>query len=461
MPPDIPEYKLLYEVSERNDIMAGNGRNIHSVAPFRLALNFQENIFLKKVSSLQNRDLLTYIIPAESFRVAGYSRAKAYESLRGGVIASPFNRTNIYAGFHIDETFYDDPNYTGKKWRGIAGEIDNAFINYEGKNLDIIAGRFSSNWGYGINSLVLSSTACPMDAFSAKIHKGRIFFTYQIGQLQRLSYSISPDQFENRYFSGHRLDLRISNNLHLGFFETIVYGGVGRNIEFAYINPFMFFHSNQLNDNVDDNVFLGFDFALFLKSRHKLSGQVLIDDYQIESDNPGDKEPNEVGLDLKWRSIDVIKNIDFELEYLRITNRTYNQPRSLNRYENRGKLIGHEFGCDGDRLSISAIKWFDYLQRMTFNLSYQRKGKGNYNDPWSTPWDENPNYQESFPSGAVEGKWNANLQFTGYLHKYGYLDLNVGLEFVDNFSHIIGNNKTIPYLSGRLSLPIAMVIGID
>ena len=87
------------------------------------------------------------------------------------------------------------------------------------------------------------------------------------GCLQKLFDSLADpevdevEQFENRFFAGHRLDIHFSRQLRIGFSETIIYGGPGRQIDLVYLNPIMAFHAAQLNEGINDNTLLGFDFS--------------------------------------------------------------------------------------------------------------------------------------------------------------------------------------------------------
>jgi hypothetical protein len=222
----------------------------------------------------------------------------------------------------------------------------------------------------------------------------------------------------------------------------------------------MFFHAFQLNENYDDNTFLGFDFTWYLKKRHKIYGQFLIDDFQIDNDVPGDNEPNEIGILLGIYSIDIVNLFDARVEYLKITNRTYNQIFERNRYENRGELIGHIFGPDGDRYSLAIEKWFGNDKKFILDLAYQRKGEGRYDDTWTTPWNDVNDYSEPFPTGIVEKSFLVSTGFTGYLNPYLYIDASSGINFIDNYQHFDGLTKTIPFFSVRISLLLSTRINV-
>lgn len=457
------EYRFIYDAARRSEISGGFYYFNYNIAPYDLAEIQIDHPLSSYRANLNQDNIGAFVLLAEDFRSAKYSRGEGFESIRGGVMARPFERLFIYSSFLLDERTADNPEYSGKKWRGLAGEVETAFMAYSGRNFDILFGRFGSFWGPASQSLVLSSTAKPMDACSFRLRWGKLHFAYQLGKLNRLvGEADAKGIFENRYFAGHRIDLRLFDNLNIGLFETIIFGGAGRNLEFSYLNPLLFFHAVQLNEDVNDNTFLGLDICYYLGNRYKIFGQILIDDYQIDDKSQGDNEPDEVGFILGFHSLDLFDLFDLNAEYLRITNRTYNQNQKRNIYVNRGELIGHSFGPDGDRVSLSLDKWFEYKRKVSLNLSYQRKGEGRYDDEWNEPWFEvEGDYSEPFPTGVVEKTWSGSLRFAGFINDVVFLDLESGVRGVRDFAHVDGDNRTIPFFSLRFSLLFSTLLSID
>ncbi|MCX6826415.1 MAG: hypothetical protein NTV06_03980, partial [candidate division Zixibacteria bacterium] len=304
-------------------------------------------------------------------------------------------------------------------------------------------------------------TARPMDAFSVRYQKGKFLFTYQLGQLDIFKSGDSSSCFENRFFAGHRLDIELSKNLNIGLFETIIFGGSGRHIELTYLNPLIFFHSIQLNGQADDNTFLGCDAGYYIGNKHKIYGQLLIDDIQIEKKSVGDKEPNEIGYLIGFQSLGLFLSFDLQGEYLKITNRTYNQKYLRNRYINRGELIGHNFGSDGDRFTFSLIRWFKYSGRLALDLAYERRGEGGYDSPWTEPWrNMTVNYNEPFPTGTVEKKMSGSLGYAEFVGGHIYYDFKLGISSYQNFNHIQAKKRTTPSFAFRISLLLSTLLNI-
>jgi hypothetical protein len=451
IPVGIAEYQMLYDWYRNQEITDPAFRESNQIAPFE----FGDTVLTKYPfigRTLSVGQIRPSIFFSEQIYSEKYVRTKYYESIRGGMTARPSEAITLYTDIILDEKLAKDPNYTGKKWRGLAGEIANGFINYKRGRFDFTFGRFVSNWGSENGSLVLASTARAMDGVAYRFRWGFLSYAYQLGQLDRLETGDSLAPYENRYFAGHRLDLNIFENLKIGFFETVIYGGVGRTFDLAYLNPLMIYHTVQLNEGIDDNTFIGCDFSYFLNDRYKFYGQLLIDDYQIEKEKDSDKEPNEIGYQLGIKAIDIFKGGVVDLEYRRITNRTYNQEHLRNRYLNRGVLLGDTLGPDADCLTLRVAKWFGAFDRLQFSVSYQRRGEGRYNSPWDKPWlDSTGEFHEKFPTGVVEKKGTVSLGFIGFIGKTLYLDCEGGIRFYRNLDNIKSDNRTVPFFRTRLT----------
>jgi len=462
LPVNQPEYKFLYDLYGRHEIDGGFLENYYNVAPYSLTSKKIMSPLAALTDEPDDDHIRVFAFLSEDYRTAKDERASSYESIRGGLIARPNERVHLYANFLLDEKMYDDPDYTGKKWRGLAGEIENAFMAFSAGNMDIFLGRYSSFWGPVGQSLILSESARPMDAFSFRYRWKNIRFTYQLAKLNRLDPVDTADLFENRYFAGHRLDFRPVKNLQIGLFETILFGGPGRNFELSYLNPIMFYHAVQLNEDVDDNTFLGFDITWYINNRHKFYGQVMIDDMQADDEAIGDQEPDEIGYMLGVHTLDLFGLFDVQAEYLKITNRTYSQKLERNRYENRGSLIGHELGPDGDRVRLVVSRWLNSAQRLSLDLAYQRRGEGRYDDPWTEPWREfDGDYTEPFPTGVVEKQIKAAFRASGFIKGLIYLQTEGGFDHFENYANINGDDRTIPYLKIRISLILHTLLSID
>ena len=446
-----PEYDFLYDQRLLQDARRLDSFDIQ-IGPYVLA-RFENapGPFAAWMNSQPER-LQLFGFAAEDFRAARQTRRVNYESLRAGLTGEPFRRLQVYTDFILDKELAEDPHYTGKKWRGFAGDIDQAFVAYTAERINVIFGRFGGFWGPR-ESLVFSPRQ-KLDGFGYTVRWGRLSLSYRLGALDGLN----PDehdvaQFEPRYVAAHRIDWHFGNTLRAGLFETVVFGGPGRQIDLFYLNPLIFFHGAQLNNDVNDNTMVGFDFEL--QPRHGLLvyGQMLLDDIQLDDRTQGDQEPDQWGFLLAGYLADILPQTDLQVEYERISNWTFNQMLARNRYLFNGHPIGDVRGNDYDLATVRVIHWWRELLQSSLKLSYYRQGEGRMDAPWTQPWSQvEGDYSEQFPTGVVERTATVSLGLKGYLTSFAFVDLETGVDWVCNRGHQRADNRTLPFVRVYLSL---------
>ena len=412
-------------------------------------------------NTLTDKQIQLFGFASEHFKTSKDRRGRMYATLRGGFAAQPLSRLSVIGQYSLDESKARDPLYTGKKWRGFAGDIDLAFAQYSTRKLNVTFGRFSSLWGIR-HSLILGANA-HLDGFGYSLKLGRLTFSYRFGQLAQDSIgSDTTTQWPNRFLAAHRVDLHASGVLRVGLFESVVFGGPGRSPEFSYLNPIIFYHGSQLNENVNDNTIVGADFTWKPRSGLKLYGQIAIDDIQLDHKSQGDEEPAEYAMTLGAYAASHSRKLDTRIEYTRVTNRTYNQILPRNRYVNGHEPIADVSGNDYDLLSVECAKWFSPNLRSRLNLSYRQQGEGSIMAPFDQPWlDIAGNYSEPFPTGTVERTLALSLGMRGFLNSVVFLDADVGLSRVVNYDHTPGDKRTLPFVAGYLSLYFSKIVGLD
>ena len=454
------EFDFVYDRLIRSEALAQDNFRYQLGPYFDDANRFSFGPF-ESLKNLPAREIELFSFVGEDFTAIKDRSGEGYESVRGGLFAKPFDNLFVYGNFLLDEKMAENENYTGKKWRGLAGEVEQAFVRYQRQSFDITAGRFASFWGPK-NSLILSDNNA-LDGLGYSIHWGRLSLSYRLARLDGLNPDTDGvDQYYNRYFAGHRLDLHLSNAIRFGVFECVVFGGPGRQIDLYYLNPIIFFHSSQLNEGMNDNTFIGFDFSVRPRTGLRLYGQVLVDDFQIEKKTQGDQEPDQYGLLAGGQLVDIWPSVDIAAEYTRVTNWTFNQKLDQNRYLIDGSPLGDVRGNDFDRLSASITRWFGDNMALSAEFASLRQGEGRITDDWTEPWlDIDGDYDEPFPTGIVETTNSYSLRFRGFLLEHFFIDLTAGVDRVNNFEHIDGDDRSRPFLSIRLSSFISTRLSVD
>jgi len=454
------EYDFLYDRLERQETTSLS-RFDYQLGPYRVSDSSRALYPFSYLSNIEDNKLGLFSFAGEDFHSQKDARANGFETIRGGIVARPHPSLFVYGNFVLDEAMAKSPTYSGKKWRGLAGSVESAFINYRRSIFDFTVGRFASFWGPR-NSLVLGPNVA-MDGFGYTVRWGKLSLSYRIARLDGLSPDAdSTLQFENRYFAGHRLDIHLKKNLRLGFFETVIFGGAGRQVDFFYLNPILFFHADQLNEFVDDNTLMGLDFTYKPKPGWKLYGQLLVDDFQVDNKTPEDNEPNELAFMLGSYAVDIIKSTDLRVEYTRVTNRTFNQSHERNRYTFDNQLIGSALGNDYDLISSNITHWLNPKLNLGFNISQMRQGEGRVSNEWDTPWLETVgDYSESFPTGTVWSTSKLSLFTRGFATDFLYFDLEGGIEKHKNYGNTSGDSRTLPFARIQLSTFFNSLVSVE
>lgn len=460
MPPGQPEYEFIYDRMEREEALT---RDLYDfqLGPYELdTARFSFGPFSDFATTTDTR-VAVFGFASEDFAARRQVSPRGYESLRAGGLGQPHPNVFVYGSFVLDEALADDPDYYGKQWRGLAGDVEDAFVHVSLGNLRATAGRFSSFWGIR-NSMLLASHS-HLDGFGYTYRWGRVAISYRLARLDGLSPERdSVAQFENRFFAAHRFDFHFSPQIRLGVFEAVIFGGPGRQIDLFYLNPFIFFHGSQLNEGSNDNTLAGLDFTAKPWNGLKLYGQLMIDDFQIEKSSQGDQEPDQYAVVAGLYAVNVFPQVDVRAEYSRVTNWTFNQVLERNRYLYNGKPLGAADGNDYDRMQVSAIRWLNEAFAVRVTTAYRRQGEGRITDDWTSPWLEvNGDYGEPFPTGTVEKRFSFSAGCEGFLRDFLYIDLEAGADLVRNAAHVSGDDRTLPFFRVRLSAFLNSMLQLD
>jgi hypothetical protein len=283
----------------------------------------------------------------------------------------------------IDEKYKYDANFAGdlsKSQSWIYGRVEEAYININlPMGMQFFYGRMPRNWG-PINSysLLLSDYAYSFDhlLFSYTHPFFRLsLIAAQLDNMDGLSYTdeetITAYSNASRYLVGHRLDIRISDDLQFALSETGVYGGEGRGWEWEFLNPMQFFYAIQRNDGKLINPRWSLDASWKPAKKWALYSQLHLDDIIVNNDpgiNARAKYPDRLALNLSIRNADLILlGMHTQVDYTRIWNRTYQSRNTYENYIYRGLALGYP-AASLEEISISFSYWniFPFVLRNRF-----------------------------------------------------------------------------------------------
>jgi hypothetical protein len=353
---------------------------------------------------------------------AGYMRGDDFHSrlaVRTNFGIFPDRHVALFNVINLDQTLGDDLRYIGKSWRGFTGFTEQAYALLHFDKYLFKFGRDFIRWGRGQDAtLLISDYSRPIDHFLAQLEFARARFTYVAAKLDRSPLADSlvarygVDHAE-RYLTAGRVEFELrKNRWRVGLTQLVVSGGPSRNFEWNYLNPFLIYHGEQLNDKQQGgNIFVALDFAARPRAGFELYGQLLIDDVQIEKRGRGDLEPNEIGCLLGFEKAENAATIG--LEYTRVANRTYNAVREWEKFLHRNRPLAHFLGNDFDRWLLHANVYAGKQMQLYFTTELLRRGEGRIDSTFDRPWENATlaeGYHEKFPSGIVEKSWQFRLE---------------------------------------------------
>ena len=284
----------------------------------------------------------------------------------------------------------DKPAPREKSWRGVTAEFERGTVSWTGRRWRLSAGRDHVHWGGGQEGLLLSMTAGTLDRVTASATLGRFTLT----TLHALLDGVRP-----RRLAGHRLSVRLGR-ARVGIGETVVY--TGRSFDFAYFLPLGSYYASQYNEKEDDNVLWGVDCSVPLPRGLRLRGELLVDDFQYESDPPA---PNRLAFDV---AVDALlrageRELEVTAAYTFVDIFTYAHKYSLEtRYlagagapgVDRG--LGSPLGPDSDRWRLRLSAPLSRRAVLSLDGAVTRRGEGNDYREWDRVEDPDP----AFPSGS-------------------------------------------------------------
>jgi len=330
------------------------------------------------------------------------------ERLGGGAQLNDWLHTA--ATVYVDNRLDEKPSYIGKRQSGQAAFFEQAYALALFKSFKVKFGRDVLVWGPGRDaSLLISDNSRPMDHLLFSWHNDWLEFSFFSATLNPTFFKVDDkSSTQYRLLSGHRIECRPLPFIYFAISETSLSGGPDAGLDFAYLNPFLFHHAINLNGPNTANTMGSLDIAMMPLSKLKVYGSFLLDDVQIESSVPADREPPQIGYLAGTNIADPFGflGVDIFAEYTRITNRTYKgQGGPWEKYRHRNQPIGHFLGNDFDRV-LGGLSYHPNPNHF-FQLTYEhrRQGKGRLDTPFDTPWldvPEDESYSEPFPTGTVE-----------------------------------------------------------
>lgn len=347
-----------------------------------------------------------------------------------------------------DRRLREDPDFTGRKDRVIAGRTEDAYVAGSWKYGTVQVGRVARSWGMPqLLGLQLSQAPYTYEQAYARIGTPNLHLSSLVARLDDDFTTFDPRDTTTaqRYFTAHRLGVRLGS-VDVGLTESIVYGGAGRGFDPALSNPVAFISLAQFAENRQVNMAYGVD-ALWRAPKGALLGaQLLLDDFQIDR-CPLCGEPPSLGLALSAEGVPLAGGTRLFANYVRMNSLNYRAERRWERYVYAGVGLG-QWASDFDELRVGV----DVGPALPFPvrpyLAFRRQGEGDYLQPF--PPVEQRNDWPAFLQGTVIRTLRAGV--TGNWRLLPGLELqgDVGVNRVWNAGRVMG--RTADAFEGRVRL---------
>ena len=377
----------------------------------------------------------------------GPDGVRPYGELIGEAVLGPFALVSRPAA---EPRITDDPEWPGRRDLELAWRMAEAYLSAQFKYGSVFYGQMDRNWGpVGIEGIGLSDYGYNDPELGFEIGVDAVRLTALARSLEDARDSTGARS--HRYFFAHRLGVRITDRLRLGVWETTVLAGADREFDGRYRNPLsLLLLANQYGLGADGNVLFGLDARYRVAKGTTVEAQLGIDDLQYENTAGEDRYPNRwaftlaahgpLGARLAWRGL-----------YTQASSLAF---RTLNPFENLtdgGVGLGRNF-ADMDRLTVTVSVPAGARWLVTPELTLQRQGEGDINDPFPASAGEAGSIPQLF-IGTVERTWRAAVAVSG---RQGPLDLRAtaGIHHVVNAGHLAGNtdNRFVGRLQATLGL---------
>jgi len=264
----------------------------------------------------------------------------------------------------------------------ISGRFENAFISYKYNGTYFVFGRFPLWWGQSNQSSIIQNEFCPSyDSFLLRYKSKQYLYEIFSGQLNS-SYDNEGYRIK-RNIGGHRLVWKPNMSLIISIGEQIIYTGRNRPIELIYLNPFIPYFFNSIENNEenfpfdnDNSMILG-EFRYLPRKNFSIYGEFIIDDYQIDDTNIDDGTGYKIGVDGK-----LSKKLIYIFELTKIKPQTYIHHGQFTSWEQNYHPLGFKYGPDVKCLhfkTIYEIKNYNIL----LDINFLEKGVNNIFSKWN------------------------------------------------------------------------------
>lgn len=265
------------------------------------------------------------------------------------------------------EGFWKQFSTTGVDFFRAQGYIDFGFS----KSISAQLGFGKNFSGNGIRSLILSdySNNYPYLRIDTKtkVFDYTNLFAELIPGVRGGTFGLEgTGGFGKKYMAFHHLNIKIKPNLHIGLFESVMYGDSTGGLKVEYLNPIIFYRAVEQQNGSEDNALIGMDFKWNIRNRVSLYGQLVIDEMIIGEVLAGDGWwGNKQGFQLGAKYVDPfgVEDLLIQAEVNRVRPYMYAHEDGFTSFSHYNLALAHPLGAN----------FTEYIGRANYRL----------NDQWS------------------------------------------------------------------------------
>lgn len=204
--------------------------------------------------------------------------------------------------------------------------------------------------GDGYRSLLISDNQFPYPFLRVLSTFGSFRYMNLYTSMLDMRPGAQRDQgFPKKYINIHYLSTRIGKRVSLGIFESITWGGIGRNMDLNYLNPIILYHPIAFSDQSAANILLGLNLRYVPVKDVVLYGQIMLDEFRIKDVRArngwwGNKQGYQLGL--KYFHVAGIQNLSVQTEFNYVRPYTYQYSNTFSNYEHFNQPIAHPVGAN-------------------------------------------------------------------------------------------------------------------
>ncbi|MBD3392718.1 MAG: hypothetical protein GF418_11510 [Chitinivibrionales bacterium] len=390
-------------------------------------------------------------------------------NLRGNLLTDfRFGKLSVRNALDVDQGYQSDSTYPWHTERFAAGRIEEAYAQFSGRYGFARLGRMNRCWGpFPDRSIFLSNNPFSYDGFEWQFNVPFLEFRHLFAAFPQVfgGGADAADAKTNRYLTAHALNFIVGKWLSAGVVESVVFARDGGFPDMQYINPVSVYTVINTNHEGRGNLMLGFQaLAHPFTEKVTLKGQVLFDDFQVDAETAGDREPTHWALDVggyvkDFTPIPLKHHAGVEYHYLSKWIYTVNQGNTDRgeRYIYRGKSLGYPT-IDGDGFRGAVTLIGNNYWAATVGAGIARQDTNTVATPWpdDTALHGALGYTDEDPlSGRdnVEQTVSVFFQMHGHFRDFASAHLGVDNRWIRNKENT-GDNETLydPRVVFRLTL---------